>query len=481
MNYQPHDPNEPGDPGAPAANPLRDVLTRPDQLGLAEAFEELHEDDLAWSEERAIWRTLVDGVWVEDRERLIYDAVRDFARAVEVATLMMPEAGRAPWNAAVKELRKLQGRDVLIRDAKTGLARAESRYDADPLMLNTPLGVLDLKSLQLRPIGPQEQFTKRTGVAYRPGAIDESWENFLRQVLPDEAMRSYAQRCFGAGLSGLPGQRLVFVLHGPSGGGKSTITGVIAAALASYSATLRHDSLALRAYAGAGHTSELMPLVGARAAFVHEVPEGMQLNAALLKTIVGGEEFSLSEKGKPHFATRFAAKLYLVSNHALTLSATDDAAWARVQLIPFEHPIPNPDREAIVALSSNQSVLEAALAWAVEGWREFRANGLQTPGAAMAKMAEQRARNSVIGEWLAARVVREAGAELPSAGALQDCRDYLARIGIQANVDPRRFALEMEAAGFTRRKGRESVVWVGARLGDDTSDLHCARNVNPGL
>jgi len=469
VNYQPRDPNAPADAAQPAANPLAGLLARPDDLGLAEAFEALHMADLAWSEERAIWRSIADGVWIEDKDRSIHDAVRDFARRLERAVAALPEEGRSDWNKAARILRTRPGRESLIRDAKTGLCVPESAYDVDPLALNTPAGVLDLKSIQLRLMDAQEQFTKRTAVAYRPGARDEAWDAFLAQVLPDPVMRAYAQRCFGAGLSGLPGQRLVFVLHGPSGSGKSTITGIVAAALASYSATLRHDALALRVYAGAGHTSELMPLVGARAAFVHEVPDGMQLNAALLKTIVGGEEFSLSEKGKPHFATRFAAKLYLVSNHPLTLSATDDAAWARIQLVPFEHPIQNPDREAIVALSSNQSVLEACLAWAVEGWRDFRANGLQTPPAATAKMAEQRQRNSAIGEWLVARVRRTAGAELPSTAGLRDCVDYLASTGSFSGVDPKRFATEMEAAGFTRRRTREGIVWVGGEIVDDAA------------
>jgi len=476
MTYQIRDPNAPPEPGEPDANPLRGLLARPDDLGLAETFEALHEADLAWSEERAIWRSLSDGVWIEDKDRSIHDAVREFARRLEIAVAALPEANRADWNKAARILRSRPGRESLIRDAKTGLCVPESAYDVDPLSLNTPAGVLDLKSIQLRTIGPQEQFTKRTAVAYRPGARDETWDAFLAQVLPDESMRAYAQRCFGAGLSGLPGQRLVFVLHGPSGGGKSTITGILSAALASYAATLRHDALAMRTFSNTGHTSELVPLVGARAAFVHEVPDGMQLNAALLKTIVGGEEFSLSEKGKPHFATRFAAKLYLVSNHPLTLSATDDAAWARIQLIPFEHPIPNPDREAIVALSSNQSVLEACLAWAVEGWQEFRANGLQTPAAAMAKMAEQRQRNSLIGEWLAARVRRAPDAELPSTAGLRDCVDFLARAGSFSGVDPRRFATEMEAAGFTRRRTREGIVWVGGTLVEAPEGT-----VDPGL
>lgn len=397
-------------------------------------------------------------------------------RDLEIATVALGDAADPAWGRMIKELRKARGQDTLIRMAKTGLCLPESAYDADPMMLNTPAGVLDLKSLQLRAIAPGEQFTKRTGVCYKPGARDELWDAFLEQVLPEPEMRAYAARCFGAGLSGLPGQRLIFVVHGPSGSGKSTITGILAAAIASYSATVHHHALALRQFSNTGHTSELIPLVGTRMAFVHEVPDGMALNGALLKTIVGGEEFSLSEKGKPYFAVRFAAKLYLVSNHALTLSATDDAAWARINMLPFEHPIANPDREAIVALSSNQSVLEASLAWAVAGWQDFREGGLRPPPAAMARMAEQRARNSVIGDWLAARVARAPAGEIPAAIAIRDCQEFLARAGGFSTIDPKRFKAEMEAAGFTSQRRRDGVVWLGGSLGDAPAGM-----ADPGL
>lgn len=468
-DYVARDPGAAPDEGERPLNPLHGLVARPDDLGLAEAFEELHEDDLAWSEERGIWRVLVDGVWVEDRERLIYDAVREFARQLELFAAAVPDDGRNDWVKAVREMRKLRGRDVLIRDSKTGLARAESRYDVNALHLNLPgdeLLDLDTITIATRPSGAM--FTKRTGVRYRPDAKSDRFEAFLKLVQPDEEMRRYVQRCFGAGISGLPGQRLIFVLHGPSGGGKSTMTNIMSAALGSYSATIRHDALAMRSYSNTGHTSDMIPLVGARSAFVHEVPDGMALNAALLKTIVGGEEFSLSEKGKPHFTTRFHAKLYLVTNHPLTLAATDDAAWARIQMVPFEHPIPEKDRDrdAMNTLMADPEVLEAALAWAVEGWREFRRIGLAPPATAVARADEQRVRNSAIGEWLEARVRREPGAELPSALAAKDCADFLAATGSFASVDPRRFAAEMVAAGFTRRKARTGNVWVGAALID---------------
>jgi putative DNA primase/helicase len=449
----------------PAANPLRVHLTQAHDLALARAFEALNAGTLAWSEERQIWRVLSDGTWLEDKSREAHEALREFVRLMDLAVAGMPDEARDAWAKAARQLKTLGARTTLLADARTGLAVSEATYDREPFLLNGPLDdVVDLTEGQPKPRPAEARFTKRTRIAYRPGAKSSLWDRFLEQVQPDAEMRAYIKRAFGAGLSGLGGERMLFVLWGPPGSGKSTATSVVSNALGSYAATLRHDSLALRTYGNSGHTSELMPLVGARAAFIHEIPEGMQLNAALLKTIVGGEEFSVSEKGKPHFTTRFVAKLYLVSNHPIALSATDDAAWARIRMLPFTHPIANPDLDAVRSLAEDPAVLEAALAWLVEGWLDFRKGGLRPPATAVEVAAGQRTRNSLIGEWLEARVVREAGAEMPSEAAYRSCLDFLASTGRGASLDTRRFSAELEAAGFAKAKTRAGRVWRGARL-----------------
>ena len=80
--------------------------------------------------------------------------------------------------------------------------RKADELDADPDLLNTPAGVVDLRTGELLPHDPTLLMTKITSGSYRPGFTHPDWEKAL-EALP-EAERDWLQVRIGQGITGHP-------------------------------------------------------------------------------------------------------------------------------------------------------------------------------------------------------------------------------------------------------------------------------------
>ena len=94
------------------------------------------------------------------------------------------------------------------------------QWDADPWSLNTPGGVVDLRTGRLRPHCAADYFTKITAVA--PSADDcPLWKAHLKLVLcGDEKLIAYLQRLLGYTLTGDTTEQALFFFYGTGANGK---------------------------------------------------------------------------------------------------------------------------------------------------------------------------------------------------------------------------------------------------------------------
>ena len=80
--------------------------------------------------------------------------------------------------------------------------RTADAFDVDPDLLNTPSGVVDLRTGTLQPHDPDLLMTKITRGSYRPGDTHLDWEQALT-ALPED-VRSWFQVRVGQGITGYP-------------------------------------------------------------------------------------------------------------------------------------------------------------------------------------------------------------------------------------------------------------------------------------
>jgi putative DNA primase/helicase len=127
-----------------------------------------------------------------------------------------------------------------ITSAKTvreveSLARADRRlaattdqWDRNPWLLNTPAGVVDLRSGQLRPHRFDDYMTKITGVAPDAACRIPTWLTFLNRVLNGDAdLVAFVRRMVGYMLTGVTREHALFFLWGTGGNGKGTFVNVL--------------------------------------------------------------------------------------------------------------------------------------------------------------------------------------------------------------------------------------------------------------
>src|SRR5262249_15248932 len=137
---------------------------------------------------------------------------------------------------------------ALLSSAKTvgavhRLAQADQRtaavvdqWDVDPWLLNTPDGVIDLRTGEMREVRPGDYMTKMTAVG--PGGSCHRFRSFLAETFDgDEEMIAYLQRVLGYSLTGVTTEHALFFCHGDGANGKGTLFSTVSYLMGDYHKT----------------------------------------------------------------------------------------------------------------------------------------------------------------------------------------------------------------------------------------------------
>ena len=112
---------------------------------------------------------------------------------------------------------------AVLNLARGIVERSALDLDSDPDLLNTPSGVVDLRTGDLLAHDPTLLMTKITSGSYRPGFTHPDWEKAL-QALP-EPERKWFQVRIGQGITGHTTQDGIMpILQGAGENGKSALT-----------------------------------------------------------------------------------------------------------------------------------------------------------------------------------------------------------------------------------------------------------------
>lgn len=264
-------------------------------------------------------------------------------------------------------------------------------FDADPDLLNCANGILDLRTGHMSPHDPDLLMTKLTGADYVKGAEHPDWDTAL-MALPSD-VRSWFQLRMGQGLSGHPSPDGVAVIsQGGGSNGKSTVCDVCAKAAGERDGY--HVQVADRAILGNGsdnHPTELMDFMGARIAVLEETPEARQLDVNRVKKLLDTRSITARRIRENNVTFDATHTLFINTNYNLNVAETDHGTWRRLALLKWPYTyvrapelIKGPlDRLGDGALKQrlmeDPRAAEAALAWMVEGTRQWYRDGRVLP------------------------------------------------------------------------------------------------------
>lgn len=280
---------------------------------------------------------------------------------------------------------------------------AGSEWDADPMLLNTPAGVVDLRTGVLRAHGAADRFMQVTAVA--PEAIDAPrWRQFLAETFGDDvALIEFMQRSAGYWLTGDRSAKVFWYLWGVGDTGKSVLMDTLGALLGTYAHVLAPDAI-IEQRSGSRHPADLAKLEGKRLAATAELPSGAHLNQALLKNLTGDSSISARGMGENPRDVRLSHKHVLSSNHKVQLPGGDRALERRLLLVAFRNQVPLPRQDPDL-LAKLRSEAGGILAWAINGavaWHRDGGGkvGLRVPAAVDGDSAAYMREENDVAQWL---------------------------------------------------------------------------------
>lgn len=348
----------------------------PTDLDNAKLLVATYGDIIRYLPDRKAW-LLWDGTrWVEDPDGGIIRAAGKITDLIADTD----DSARYKWAVKSRSLGRIKAM-IELAQSEPGISVSPTGLDVNRWALNTPGGILDLETNEVRPHDPAEMHTKITRFAYDPAAACPNWEAFVSFTMGGDAEKvRFVQRALGWSLTGDVSERAIFLLIGGTATGKGTTTNVFRNLMGDYGIDVDTQSFAKVKHASGGGVAspDIARLKGARFVTASESEAGHELAAARIKKLTGGEDVVTARflYGKD-FSFQPECKIFFSTNFPPDANAADGALFGRIQLLRYDYEAVVQDKQLGPRLERDEAA--GILNWALAGLAEWRRIGLSMP------------------------------------------------------------------------------------------------------
>ena len=376
-------------PDDAAATDLVDDVDFTTEDGLANAFTRRYGIDWLYCAAWGKWLVWNGVRWNIDQSLYVHFLSRTICRAGSLKADSPRLKARLASSSTISAVER-------IARSHPRHASLVEHWDADPWLLNTPGGVIDLRTGALRAHQRADRMTKVTTAT--PKGPCPVWLAFLHEVTGGDAeLVAYLQRMVGYCLTGDISSHALFFLYGTGANGKSVFVNVIATILGDYSANAPMDTF--METRGDRHPTDLAGLRGARFVSATETEQGRRFNESKLKAITGGDLVTARHLYQDFFTYPPQYKILIAGNHKPAIRNIDEAMRRRLHLIPFTITVP-PARRDPHLTERLLAQRDGILAWAVEGCLLWQAHRLMPPTSVTSATDEYFEAEDALGRWL---------------------------------------------------------------------------------
>lgn len=440
-----------------------------DDTGNAQRFVDLFGDKVryCYTDKRWLW---YDGrKWCTDMtgavKRLADKAVACMSAELKVYEQTDADEGTDMAKAFEKHMkssRSNKSKNAMLNEVMHHVPILPSQLDRYKAALNTPGGVIDLKSGALAPHDPKNYFTKITAVEYSENADCPRWTAFLDDIFGgDKDLIRYVQKAVGYSLTGATSEQCAFFLYGTGRNGKSTFIDIIRDIFGDYAANIQPETIMVRSNQSTAINSDIARLKGARLVTSVEPNEGVRINEGLLKQLTGDDTVTARKLYGDEFEFKPEFKLWMATNHKPVIRGTDTGIWRRIHMIPFTVQIPEEkiDRRLKYKLSAE---LTGIFRWAVEGCLLWQKEGLKMPRAVLEEVREYRREMDVISAFVEDKCTVGKGLSVKSSQLFAAYLNW-AEQNNEYRMSSTKFGMEL-AKRFEKVKGRGCNYYSGITL-----------------
>jgi putative DNA primase/helicase len=419
---------------------------------IADAFAEEHRNDLRYVAKWGKWFEWRNGCWREENTLKVFNLIRKTckARGIERASM-------SNMVAAVH---------MLVR-ADRRIAATVEQWDADPMLLNTPGGVVNLKTGETRRHRPDDYMTKITAVA--PRGDCPKWKAFLRRIMRGDAeLIAYLRRVCGYSLTGDTGEQAMFFGYGTGANGKGVLLQTISRIMLDYAKTAAIETFTESKTDR--HPTELARLHNARLVTATETEKGRNWAESRIKMLTGGDTVTAHFMRQNDFQYVPLFKLFFSGNHKPGVRSVGEAMRRRLNMIPFEVIIPKGERDPHF-VDSLKDEWPGILQWMIEGGFDWQKQGLAPPLAVTEATDAYFETQDSFSQWIEDRCERNPNTWTMTSALFASWKDWADKAGVH-HGDIKGFGEAMEAAGFHFRRRAPGAGYDGLRVAVEPAPPH---------
>jgi putative DNA primase/helicase len=415
-----------------------------------------HGENLRFTVERGwyVW----DGQRWQCDEKMV--AIQGFAKETAISIFDEIKASPDP-KAMFAHARRSQSKKsieamIWLARSERGIAARLTDFDADGWVLNLANGTLDLRTGEIRAHCREDLISNLVDITFDPTAECELWDSFLWRVLDrNDELYAYLRRFVGYLLVGDTSDQSLHFLYGLGANGKSVFCEVLMRLLGEYAMAVSPDLIMLKRHGGI--PNDVARLRGVRAALMNETTQGARFDEAKLKDLTGGDTLTARFLHQEFFDFKPTHRIVIRGNHKPAINGTDEGIWRRLRLVPFTVSIP-PDEQDRNLLRKLEAELPGILNWALQGCREWQAQGLKPPPIVADAVRAYREESDTLGRFLGECCQSRPLGQVKSSLLFKRYQEYAQAAG-ERWIPTKDFPAEMERRGFLYKRDR-----TGTRL-----------------
>jgi putative DNA primase/helicase len=405
--------------------------------------------------------------WHHDLKAGGFDTTRKGIRAA--VSRMWAWVNQMSQNAGLSS----EGQDELVKDArKANLAKRANRYisdiyaliskdgnytiepgsfDADPNLLGTPLGTVDLRIPNFIDPDPYHYISMQTICAPANGE-PVRWLQFLDEIFAgNQGVIDFIQILCGYALTGKAGEEKLFFLYGSGANGKSKFLEILTYIWNDYATRIAPSTLLNKGFSD--HPTEIAKLASARLAIGSELPAGEVWDDQKLKELTGGDTLTARLMRQDFFDFKPQFTLLLAGNHIPQMKHVGEAERRRFVLIPFNVTIPSEKRDPKLGEKLEKEAGQI-LIWCIKGAMTYYKSGLKIPPSILKASQDYLDSEDIMGEFFKTQLTAINGKEVELNQLIKSANDWFSSNNHNKIVEPKSLKKELRDRGkCTRRSG----------------------------
>lgn len=350
------------------------------------------------------------------------------------------------------------------------------QLDADPALLNTPNGVVNLRECRLEAHRPELMMTKSTKYSVDIEGDCPKWKGLVREwMCGDETLIEALELIIGASVTGYTPELMAIFYGHTANNGKSTFCETIREVLGNeYAGGVGSKLLVSDHRYSTGDTANpsIAGLRGLRLVLPDEWEESAKLDEATLKRICSQDAITARMLHQNPITFRPSHTVILRTNHLPKVSADDAGAWRRIYPFPWDFQVSEDRKDEGLRQRLLKEEGHAILGWLCRCAMKFiqlhdAGKPIPKPQAVVELKAKYRSEADVIAQWAESEI--EFGEFPPYFIATKTLRDSLDAFADERGekpeaISPRQFSNFLIQHGCCPVKKRGERGYKGLRL-----------------